>query len=174
MNRTAVPFCTLFRMGRPVPVWNPFSHGRDRHKNCENWSRSPPRDRRRKCKVRRVRERARSGAWRWRRSHTRCREGAAISVAGFHVAMDLMLDKTRRPILPGDLCIATDPAGNAYPGTALRRREGRIVVRVDRGDGELLARAFPPHRVQVVSSRKPIPASREDGPLLRLVRKSSN
>ena len=174
MNRTAVPFCTLFRMGRPVPACNPSSHGRGRHKNRGDWSRSPPRDRRRTCKVRKVRQRARSEAWRQRHSHAHCREGAAISVAGFHLAMDLMLDKTRRPILPGDLCIVTDLAGNAYPGTALRPREGRIVVRIDRGDGELLARAFPPHRVQAVSSRKPIPASREDGPLLRLVRTSSN
>jgi len=65
------------------------------------------------------------------------------AIADRRRATDMMLDRTRRPILPGDLCIVTDLAGNAYPGTALRPREGRIVVRIDRGDGELLARAFP-------------------------------
>jgi hypothetical protein len=97
-----------------------------------------------------------------------------MDVAGFRLAMDLMLDKSRRPILPGDLCIVTDLAGTAYPGIALRPRKGHIVVQIDPGDGKLLTCMFPPHRVQVVSSREPVPLARREDPQLRLVRTLSN
>jgi hypothetical protein len=50
-----------------------------------------------------------------------------------------MLDKSRRQILLGDLSIVTDILGIAYPRSALRPRDKRIVVQIDRGDGALLA-----------------------------------
>jgi hypothetical protein len=66
-----------------------------------------------------------------------------------------MLDKDQRPVLPGDICIVTDATGHAYVGTALGEFGGRILVRIDRQDGELLDGAFPPQRVQAVSRSEP-------------------
>jgi hypothetical protein len=67
-----------------------------------------------------------------------------------------MLDKDRRPVLPGDICIATDAMGNACVGTALGEYGGRILIQIDRENGELVQGVFPPHRVQAVSSREPV------------------
>lgn len=69
--------------------------------------------------------------------------------------MTLMLDKDQRPVLPGDICIVTDATGHAYVGTALEEFGGRILVRIDREDGESLEGAFPPQRVQAISRSEP-------------------
>jgi hypothetical protein len=70
--------------------------------------------------------------------------------------MTQMHDKDRRPVLPGDICIATDAMGNACVGTALEECGGRILIQIDREDGELVQGVFPPHRVQAIGSREPV------------------
>ena len=67
--------------------------------------------------------------------------------------MTLMLDKDQIPVLPGDICIATDEIGDAYVGTALGERGGRVLVRIAQEDGEVVQNSFPPHRVRAISRR---------------------
>lgn len=83
---------------------------------------------------------------------TGARQTAPVSLG----PMTKMLDKDRRPVLPGDTCIATDAIGNVCVGTALEECAGWILIQLDREDGELVQGVFPPHRVQAIGSSEPV------------------